>query len=216
MKHLFTLLASGLLLHATSGLGQTVYQTVGIIGSATPPGWNSSSPMNLTTPGDLHNWSLVLPLVQGEVKFRANNQWLVNWGNSQFPVGTGVDGGPNIPIPTAGNYLVRFNDITGDYQFGPATLPTATTAPRRTLQLTLAPNPATGETLRVAYTLPAAGAATVSVHNMLGQLVRQGTPVAQAGGPQQQQVALRGLTCGWYLVRLQTGATTQTARLLVE
>jgi hypothetical protein len=52
----------------------------------------------------------------GEAKFRQNNSWDVNWGDSAFPSGTGTQGGPNIPV-IAGTYDVTFNIVTGDYSF---------------------------------------------------------------------------------------------------
>jgi hypothetical protein len=47
-----------LLLIATLGLGQDVYQTVGIIGTATPKGWDDSTPMKLATSSDVHQWTI--------------------------------------------------------------------------------------------------------------------------------------------------------------
>lgn len=53
----------------------------------------------------------------GEVKFRKDNSWNVNWGATAFPSGTGFQDGPNIPITTAGNYTILFDRVTGQYQF---------------------------------------------------------------------------------------------------
>ncbi len=55
--------------------GQDVYQTVGIIGSATSTGWENSTPMKLSSSDDPHQWTLTLRLTEGEAKFRANNNW---------------------------------------------------------------------------------------------------------------------------------------------
>lgn len=52
----------------------------------------------------------------GEAKFRQDNSWAINWGNTSFPYGYGYNGGPNIPIPE-GNYNVTFNRLTGEYSF---------------------------------------------------------------------------------------------------
>lgn len=51
-----------------------------------------------------------------ELKFRENADWAVNWGAADFPTGTGVQNGPNIPVPY-GNYYVMFNCTTGAYTF---------------------------------------------------------------------------------------------------
>nr|WP_262907925.1 T9SS type A sorting domain-containing protein [Hymenobacter sp. 15J16-1T3B] len=196
------------------GYAQTTYQTVGIIGSATAAGWNTSTPMMLVSATDPHTWTITLQLTPDEVKFRANNDWGVNWGAATFPTGTGVANGPNIPIQTAGRYTVLFNDVTGAYQFTAST-PMAAKAAGNLLRPMLTPNPASGA-VRVAYDLPAAGAVTVSVQNLLGQLVRQQTPVRQGAGQQEQVLALAGLAPGLYLVQVQSGSRVETARLRVE
>lgn len=91
------------------------FESIGIIGDATPGGWDNETTMTKSsTNPDL--WRLVVTLVDGEVKFRANNDWAVNWGGSDFPSGVGVPGGDNIPA-VAGEYIVTFNTKTLEYQF---------------------------------------------------------------------------------------------------
>lgn len=102
---------------ALFGKAQTTYSSIGIIGSSTSKGWDASTPMKPVGGNDPHQWQVTLPLSKGEVKFRANNSWDVNWGNSPFPSGTAVQGGGNIQVPIAGSYEVTFNDVTGDYGF---------------------------------------------------------------------------------------------------
>lgn len=202
---------------ATLGMAQTTnYTTVGIIGSATADAWAKSTPMTRVAANG-HDWILTLPLTAAaganEVKFRANDDWTVNWGAATFPAGTGTQGGANITVSSAGRYTVRFNDITGVYQFS---VVTATQSSNDAiLNLALAPNPAK-ETVSVAYQLPIAATATISVKNLLGQSVRQFTAVRQGAGAQDQPLSLAGLAPGVYLVQLQTGSLTQTTRLLVE
>lgn len=82
-------------------------------------------------------------------------------------------------------------------------------------KLSVAPNPASGTTT-IVYELPAAATATLAVQNLLGQTVRQLAPARQAAGGQSQTLSLQGLAPGVYLVRLQAGDQTQTARLLVQ
>ena len=94
---------------------QAQFETVGIIGSATPNDWSASTPMEQ----DAENpniWRITLELVDGEAKFRADNDWAVNWGDTKFPIGTGTQNGPNIPI-IGGNYEITFNSETGAYFF---------------------------------------------------------------------------------------------------
>lgn len=92
--------------------GQT---SIGIIGTATPNGWDSDTDM-IQNPDSSHLWSLTITLTNGEAKFRADNAWDVNWGAKEFPAGTGVQGGANIPV-YAGDYFITFNSKTGEYYF---------------------------------------------------------------------------------------------------
>lgn len=93
-------------------------ESVGIIGSATPGGWDSDT--DLRDNGD-GSYSIVIGLGDGEAKFRTNNDWADNWGAADFPSGTGTKNGPNIPV-TAGIYVVTFNPSTGAYSFAPASI----------------------------------------------------------------------------------------------
>lgn len=94
------------------------YSSIGIIGSATPGGWGTETPMRDNGDG---TYSIILGLISGEAKFRANNAWDVNWGATDFPAGVGTQNGPNIPV-TAGLYLITFNWKTGEYTFAPTTV----------------------------------------------------------------------------------------------
>ncbi len=51
-----------------------------------------------------------------DMKFRAGGQWTNNWGSADFPTGTAVQDGDNIPVPY-GSYRVYFNCATGEYDF---------------------------------------------------------------------------------------------------
>ncbi len=90
--------------------------SVGIIGSATPTGWNSDTDMLHVGDG---NFEIVMTFVAGEAKFRADNDWAVNWGAASFPSGIGTQDGANIPVP-AGTWKVTFNPGTGAYNFSTA------------------------------------------------------------------------------------------------
>ncbi len=88
--------------------------SVGIIGSATPTGWDSDTDLNFVTGTQ---YEITIALTAGEAKFRANDDWGTNWGDGAFPMGTGTQDGANIPIATAGTYLVTFDTSTGAYSF---------------------------------------------------------------------------------------------------
>jgi len=92
------------------------YASVGIIGTATPNGWDSDTDM---VQSDIvpHLWTLDITLADGEMKFRADDDWAVNWGGVDFPNGIAVQDGDNIVVP-AGEYSIVFNSSTGAYSMG--------------------------------------------------------------------------------------------------
>ena len=85
----------------------------GLIGDATPDGWNSDQ--NMFYNGQIKMWEITLDLVVGTIKFRANNAWDLNYGSNNND-GTLQTGGANIPITAAGNYTIRFDPVALTYQ----------------------------------------------------------------------------------------------------
>jgi hypothetical protein len=81
--------------------------TWGIIGSAIPvTGWNSSVAMTMGTDG---NYSITTNLNAGEIKFRANNDWVIDFGDNAPANGEPDYGGANIQVASAGNYTIKLN-----------------------------------------------------------------------------------------------------------
>jgi len=76
--------------------------TWGIIGSAVPgTGWNSSVPMTFNAAAG--TWTITTNLLAGEIKFRANDDWAINFGDNG-PADNKPDyGGSNIAVGTDGN-----------------------------------------------------------------------------------------------------------------
>ncbi|MEM9548986.1 MAG: SusF/SusE family outer membrane protein [Bacteroidota bacterium] len=103
------------LLTSVISLGNAQITSVGIIGSATPMGWDADTDMT-QDPNDTAVWTINIDLTDGAVKFRANDDWAINWGFTDFPTGVGIQDGPDIPV-VAGNYDVSFNHVTGVYSF---------------------------------------------------------------------------------------------------
>jgi len=93
----------------------TPYAKLGIIGSATPGGWDADTDFTVSAANPFL-WSKIVTVNDGESKFRADDAWDVNWGASEFPGGIGSSGGPNIPTK-GGTYFVTFNTGTGEYYF---------------------------------------------------------------------------------------------------
>ncbi len=95
----------------------TVFQgfnTIGIIGDATPGGWGGDTDM--TEVGD-GLYEVTIQLEALFAKFRADDDWAVNWGAADFPSGTATQDGANIPIAEAGTYIVVFDTKDGTYNF---------------------------------------------------------------------------------------------------
>jgi hypothetical protein len=97
-----------------TGAYSFVFAQVGIIGSGTPGGWNTDTMMS-TTDG-VHYSLESVTLTAGELKFRQNQAWTINWGANTFPIGTANLNGNNIAV-VAGTYSVTFNKDTGAFNF---------------------------------------------------------------------------------------------------
>jgi hypothetical protein len=81
-----------------------------LIGDATPGGWDTDTPMTYDV--DNHVWTVTLDLKVGDIKFRANGTWALNYGsnnNEGKTVGKLQEGGENIHVKKAGNYTVILN-----------------------------------------------------------------------------------------------------------
>lgn len=100
---------------AYSFVSQNIYPVVsltgpGVVGSD----WDLDTDL-LTTDGVTYSRSGVA--LDGELKFRQDHAWTINWGAASFPEGTGVQDGDGIFVAPAGSYNVTFNRTTGAYRF---------------------------------------------------------------------------------------------------
>lgn len=75
----------------------------GIVGTATPNGWDGPD-IPLTYDAIANKWSAVVSLTNGEIKFRNDNNWIVNYGDNE-PDGILDRNGANIAI-AEGYYLI--------------------------------------------------------------------------------------------------------------
>lgn len=86
----------------------TPITTIGIIGSASPNGWDSDVdmkyvPYNAETK-ELGYWEIKdVTFTSGEIKFRANDDWAINWGGDTNAL---TQGGDNISVD-AGKYDIK-------------------------------------------------------------------------------------------------------------
>lgn len=96
----------------------TTKTTWAVIGSATPKGWDADTPM--TFDPATATWTTTLNLVKGELKFRANGAWDINYGDEKAD-GLPELNGANIVIPADGKYTVTLNLSTaGNYTYSVA------------------------------------------------------------------------------------------------
>lgn len=78
----------------------------GIVGSATPNGWNGPDAVLTYNPYQ-DNWKAAVTLTDGAIKFRKNNDWGVNYGDNGAD-GTFEQDGSDINV-SAGHYIVTFD-----------------------------------------------------------------------------------------------------------
>lgn len=77
--------------------------TIGIIGNATPKGWDGDTDMTYNP--EERCWELKnVELTDGKMKFRHTNDWSLSWGGELDNLTT--QNGPNIPV-TAGTYDIK-------------------------------------------------------------------------------------------------------------
>jgi len=87
----------------------------GLVGSATPNGWNGPDLEMFQT--GAQEFSIYAELDSGELKFRFNEDWGNNYGDNGND-GTLESGGANIPV-SAGTYFIVMDLSTGTYSISP-------------------------------------------------------------------------------------------------
>jgi hypothetical protein len=83
----------------------------GIIGSATPTGWDNDTLLDFDAV--TNSYSMIINLVPGEFKFRLNHDWGTNYGDNGNDLTLNADGS-NIPVAEKGTYYITadFNGLT--------------------------------------------------------------------------------------------------------
>jgi hypothetical protein len=94
--------------------GYTKISTWGIIGAFN--GWSSSVPLTFNAATGV--WTITRDMPAGEFKFRANDDWGINFGdNSPADFKPEYDGA-NLNIPVAGNYTISLDlSVGGNYAY---------------------------------------------------------------------------------------------------
>lgn len=86
----------------------------GLIGDATPTGWDSDT--DFTWDDARGVLTINIDLVAGTIKFRANDDWAINFGDN-FNNGILEYEGENIPIDSDGNYTIDLLIGEADYTY---------------------------------------------------------------------------------------------------
>jgi len=83
----------------------------GVTGSSTPNGWPDNGVMDhdMTYDATTKVWSVTLALSAGELKFRANDDWAINYGDAGGDGVLDFNDGTNIKVTTAGTYKIQLN-----------------------------------------------------------------------------------------------------------
>ena len=83
----------------------TSISSVSIIGSAVQQGTQWQTDLELTYNQSTGAWEGIYVLNTGEFKFRANHDWMLNWGGTLDSI---VDWGANLSVASPGPYRVQF------------------------------------------------------------------------------------------------------------
>lgn len=165
------------------------YPSVGILGSALN-GFTVAD-TDLTTTDGFNYTVSGLVMIDGEAKFRKNNDWATNWGSVGFPTGTGTQNGANILV-TAGTYDISFEITSGNYVFtNTLSSPSATLA-----TVKIYPNP-TNNYWMVTNTNPIK---SILLTDSLGKVIQSHSPNAA-----EFQLDGSGLSAGIYFVKITDG-----------
>ncbi|MCI0920691.1 SusF/SusE family outer membrane protein [Sphingobacterium rhinopitheci] len=87
--------------------------TMGVIGDATPGEWDNDTDMTFIGGKGSYTWQVTLNLVPGKIKFRANDDWAINFGGTADDI---TPGGADIVITTAGTYNLELDLTPGAYK----------------------------------------------------------------------------------------------------
>ena len=179
---------------------------IGIIGNATPGGWDSDTDLMQ----DAENpalWNGNLTLANGEVKFRADDYWATYWGAVDFPTGTGTQDGRSIPI-TAGTYSATINTATGEYTFS---LLSNTVDLLKPDAVSLSPNPAK-DLLDIRFNAEAMWRdVQIIIFNQLGARVK----TLHLNVRDRAQIDVSDLSSGNYLVHVSSGKFVVGKKLVI-
>ena len=173
----------------TTGDYSFEYPKVGILGTALN-GFDVDDTNLATTDGFTYTITN-LTMTDGDVKFRKNDSWTINWGSINFPAGTGTQNGIDIPV-TAGTYNITFERTSGNYQF----TNTLSTNENSIKNLKIYPNPSTTD-----WTISHTDIIDrIQLFDVTGKELQSFTPIAN-----EFSISSNGLSNGVYFLKISSG-----------
>jgi hypothetical protein len=181
-----------------TGAYSFTYPSVGILGTALNGFLVEDTDLS-TTDGFSYSISN-LTFTDGEAKFRKDNDWTTNWGSLDFPTGTGIQNGQNIPV-TAGTYDITFDKSTGNYAF----INTLSNRENSISKVKIYPNPTTA-VWNISHTTTID---SVVLFDVSGKTI-------QSFEPNVSQFELDGskLSQGVYFVKIKSGADFAVQKII--
>jgi len=179
---------------------------VGIVGPAAngwPDGANPSPdiPMN-STDGDVYSLNAQV-LNDGELKFRQNFEWSVNWGGTDFPSGAAVlNSSNNIPV-TAGTYDISFFRDNQTYTFTSLSVEDLSFN-----NFKLYPNPTRD---RWVFENPSSSIESIVVYDAVGKLIYQSQP-----NEKKAYVSAQTFEQGLYLAKIRLVNQSETTVRIIK
>lgn len=179
---------------------------VGIVGSAVngwPDGNNPTPDIAMSsTDGDVYSLNSQV-LNDGELKFRQNFSWDVNWGGTDFPSGAlALGSSNNIPV-NAGTYDISFFRDNLTYTF--------TSLSVEDLSFTnfkLYPNPTQDNWI---FENPSKAIKSISIYDTFGKLVHEVKPNSNSG-----YVSAQTFSQGLYLAKVKLIDDTETTVKIIK
>ena len=207
----------------TTGAYAFSFPEIGLIGSGTTgtqAGWNADIAKMVTTNGvnytltqQLYSVNSTTPDAGGPgipgpgpaaVKFRTYGAWNQDWGGTAFPTGPTVGNNGDIFVSANGNYAIKFNRLTGAYDFGTV----LGVNKFDTASFKAYPNP-TKNSWNI--TSGNEDITSVRVYDILGKSV-----YAKTASSKEVTVNASDLSKGVYFAKVSTAKGTSTVKLVKE
>jgi hypothetical protein len=167
----------------------------GMIGPASPTGnWDEDIDMESLSSEIGNEWNAFFTVTDGEAKFRKNDDWSVNYGAPEFPMGVGTQDGPNIMV-AGGEYVIALNTATGDYIFE---IVENTTSLLTTKSVKVFPNPAADLLNINIEAVELQGEVDVVIMDMTGKVVR----AEKANATTTFALDIADLNTGMYILQM--------------